>query len=232
MLQQHDLHLNGLSASAAHNLASTDFGLWSATLAGDADAFEELVAPHLDELLKAAGRDLRYHVSLGDLRAEDLTPEELVGETLLRTWRDRCRRPLSRALRPWLLDLQLEVLAQLVDQEEKQPGFISLEAPVPPPPVYDDDEEFWEWYQPDDAARWEDVLPVVGHSREEFALELLETAAPNLSPLARQVFVLRHIDGLSVGEICSALHLPPERVRTLWKEAVTGVLAAMEAHDG
>lgn len=36
---------------------------------------------------------------------------------------------------------------------------MSLEATVPDGPIYDDDEIFWEWYQPDERIRWEDVIP-------------------------------------------------------------------------
>lgn len=210
--------------------ADQSSALWRASLDGDEDAFELLVAPHLAELTSAAQRDLRYHVALGELREDDLTPEELVGETLLRGWRDRRRRPSTLALKPWLLGLQVRVLKRLVrkEQEARRLASVSLEARAPAAPVYDDGEEFWEWYQPDEATRWEDVLPSETTSREEVIETVLEQAVPNLSPIARQVFVLRHIHGLSAAEIGSCLQISQDRVRALWNDAITSVLHAIK----
>ena len=61
-------------------------------LAGDKDAYRRAVEPHLPELLAAAARELRYRRAVGDLRPQDLTADELVGETLARGWRDRARK--------------------------------------------------------------------------------------------------------------------------------------------
>ena len=60
---------------------------------GDEAAFNRLVEPHLEELLTAARMEVHHRVALGDLGQDDLAPEELVGETLVRAWSDRGRRP-------------------------------------------------------------------------------------------------------------------------------------------
>jgi DNA-directed RNA polymerase specialized sigma24 family protein len=181
---------------------------------------------HLDELFAAAQRDLRYHVLLGDLRQHDLSPEELVGETLLRAWRDRLRKPASLGIRPWLLGLQFRVLTRIVRQERLLQRLVStsLEAPVPEPPIYDDDESFLEWFQPDEMVRWEDILS--GDAHPEFALELLDRDIPGLSPLARQVLVLRRVHGLTFAEIASGLRIPSDRLSQLWREGCTRLAVA------
>src|SRR5246500_1089037 len=94
-----------------------DAGLWERCIDGDRQAFQQLMRSHLDELFAAAQRDLRYHVLLRDLRQHDLSPEELVGETLLPAWRDRLRKPASLRIQPWLLGLQFRVLTRIVRQE-------------------------------------------------------------------------------------------------------------------
>ena len=38
-------------------------------------AFDRLIAPHLDELLRAARRELRYRIALGELGSDDLSHE-------------------------------------------------------------------------------------------------------------------------------------------------------------
>mgnify|MGYP001477468958 FL=1 len=64
---------------------------WKAVLEGDRRAFRRLVEPYLDELLRAAHRELEHYRRLKALRPEDLTAEELVGETLITAWRQRHR---------------------------------------------------------------------------------------------------------------------------------------------
>lgn len=195
-----------------------DPALWDRSLGGDREAFQQLVSSYLDELFAAAQRDIRYHVALGDLQHPDITPEELVGETLLRAWRDRRRKPQSLGIRPWLLGLQFRVLTRIVRQEALFRRLIStsLEAPAPAAPVYDDDESFWEWFQPDETVRWEDVL--TSDAFPEPALELFDQDIPGLSPLARQVLALRQVHHLPFAEIASGLRISYERLSQLWRE--------------
>jgi RNA polymerase sigma-70 factor, ECF subfamily len=140
-------------AASPQQTPAPDAGVWERCMNGDRQAFQQLALPHLDELFAAAQRDLRYHVLLGDLRQHDLSPEELVGETLLRAWRDRLRKPASLGIRPWLLGLQFRVLTRIIRQERLLQRLVStsLEAPAPEPPIYDDDESFWGGSSP---TRW------------------------------------------------------------------------------
>jgi len=119
---------------------------WKAALRGDRAAFQATVAPHLEELLGAARRELSYRVALGNFGADDLTPEELVGEALLRAWQDRYRRPSPLGVKVWLLALLFRVARDLARREAglRRIPTESLEALVPPEPIYDDDEEFWD----------------------------------------------------------------------------------------
>jgi DNA-directed RNA polymerase specialized sigma24 family protein len=156
---------------------------WKATLRGDQRAFQATVAPHLEELLDAARRELRYRVALGNFGADDLTPEELVGEVLLQAWQDRYRRPSSLGVKAWLLALLFRVARDLARREARLRRIPteSLEELVPPEPIYDDDEEFWEWYQPDELTRWEDVVEAPAMTPEEVAAadeQLTRTSDP------------------------------------------------------
>ena len=79
--------------------------------------FDRLVASHLDELLRAARRELRYRIALGELGRDDLSPEELVGETLARAWKDRHRRPALLGTRAWLHALLHRVAESIARRE-------------------------------------------------------------------------------------------------------------------
>src|ERR1700745_61834 len=100
-------------AASPQQTPAPDAGVWERCMDGDRQSFQQRALSHLDELFAAAQRDLRYHVLLGDLRQHDLSPEELVGETLLRAWRDRLRERASLGIRPWLLGLQFRVLTRI-----------------------------------------------------------------------------------------------------------------------
>lgn len=82
-------------AMPTHGMSSEGDAAWARCLDGDRDAFHGLIGPYLDELFAAAQRDIRYHTAVADLGDSDLSAEELVGETLLRAWRERRPRHSS-----------------------------------------------------------------------------------------------------------------------------------------
>ena len=193
---------------------------WRDALTGDREAFNRLVAPHLDELLRAARRELRCRVALGELRPDDLSPEELVGETLVRAWADRQRRPPLLGVRAWLLALLFRVSESIARREARLRKLapVSLEAKPPPEPFYDDDESFWEWYQPDDMTRWEDVLAEPTSLTPEEVVES-EERLRSLAPRERLVYVLHDIHRLSPAEVAQAAGVPPDEVLRLLAKA-------------
>lgn len=184
------------------------------------DAFRAQVEPHLGELLSAAKHELEYRQAVGDLTLDDLTAEELVGEALARAWRDRHRRPPLLGLRPWLLGLLFRVADSLARQEarRREAAAVSLEAPVPPEPP-DDDESFWEWYQPDESTRWEDVIPAAAATPEQIVAALERKEGRALPRTAQRLLLLTGVHRLSVAEAASALHIPAAEATRLLEEA-------------
>lgn len=128
----------------------------------DEEAFRGLVEPITKDLIRAAESDLAFYVESGYLHEEDFTPEEIAGEGLLYAWAHRNVKPRKMSLRSWLLGTQYRVMRGLVNnlrryRREKE---VSLDEPVPDnPDAHDTEEWFWDWYQPDRALLWEDVIP-------------------------------------------------------------------------
>ena len=193
---------------------------WEAALGGDRAAFNKVVEPYLGELLDAARREVRYRVALGDLGPDDLSPEELVGETLARAWRDRRRRPPLLAARAWLLALLFRVSENIVRKERRFRSLadVSLEGKVPPEPIYDDDEEFWEWYQPDEMTRWEDVAAEPTSLTPEEVVKAEESLRA-LAPRTRLVYVLHDVHHLTLGEVAQALGISADEAARCLAEA-------------
>ena len=191
---------------------------WEAALRGDRAAFHAIVTPHLKELFEAARRELHYRVAIGDLGPDDLTPEELAGEVLIRAWQDRHRRPPGLGTRTWLLALLFRVVEDIARREARFRNLarVSLEAPVPAEPVYDDDESFWEWYQPDEMTRWEDVVPDRSSKSPEQAAAAAEAFPRSVDPRTRHVFLLAEVYRVPLPEAARALGLSlPEAARRL-----------------
>jgi RNA polymerase sigma-70 factor (ECF subfamily) len=203
--------------STRSNAESED--AWKAVLDGDREAFQAAVRPYLGELLQAARREVRYRVALGDFRADDPTAEELVGEVLIRGWQTRHDRQSALPLRVWLLALLYRVAHDLSRREARQTRVPaqSLEEPVPPEPIYDDDEEFWEWYQPDEMTRWEDVVEAPTMTPEEEA-GIDEELIRGLDPRAREIFLLCELHRVPLTEAALVLGISVEEAARLLEE--------------
>ncbi len=158
--------------------------LWQRALDGDRDAFEEALAPHRDTLLAAARRKVSARVAEGALRERVLTPEELVGETLLRAFDHRARyEPEQMSLRAWLLGIQYRTLNRLVRDEQRYDTqkAISLDAEVPARDEQDAvEEDFYEFYQPFDVTTYEELIP----SQQPADVEI-DTRGRSLTPEER-----------------------------------------------
>ncbi|HMB92604.1 MAG TPA: hypothetical protein VKP65_17255 [Rhodothermales bacterium] len=147
-------------------MVQTDFSTEDVQAVKDEEAFQKAVKPQLDALTEAAQQALTFYVEQQHIHADDLTPEEVVGETLIYAWQHRERRPAPMSLRGWLLGTQYRVLRGLVQDIEtyREDKVLSLDEPIPNDPssfrATDDTQEwFWEWYQPDAVLTWEDVTP-------------------------------------------------------------------------
>src|SRR5690606_25414081 len=109
---------------------------------------------------RVARHELDYYVHAGYLHRQDLEPEDVVGEALIRAWDQLKQRPEQMSLRGWLLGIEYRTMQHLVEKMRgyRQEKAISLDEALPiNPDNMDVQEWFWEWYQPDANMTWEDV---------------------------------------------------------------------------
>jgi len=166
----------------------------------DKDKFNELIAPYLDILQKAAGRDISYYVNIGELDPGELNALGLVDEALIYAWRYKSRRPVNLSLKAWLLSILHRTLERLIAKHKKATGgvpTVSLEEEVPHAPDEPED-EFWDWHQPDDFTRWEDIVPGDMPTPEE---ALAEKEEQDELPMNYHVRQLYHRDSLPAQEV-------------------------------
>jgi DNA-directed RNA polymerase specialized sigma24 family protein len=136
-----------------------------------------LVRPHLEELYHFIRRELAYHRALGDLAPSDATADEILDSTLVRGYERFPQRPQHLEVLPWLTGLALEVLEEEMAAHRVRERRVATEEREPETPmdVTDDiDTEIYEFYQPDEVVRLEDVLPNPESPIPEEAEALLE----------------------------------------------------------
>ncbi len=206
-----------IGAASCPQDPDTEARFWEAAARDDKAAFSALVEPLLGDLEELARHEIVYFTSLGDLDEDWITPKELVGETLTVAWRGRRRKPRALSLKAWLSGVLLRTAERIARHRRRVRAVeeaVSLEDRVPPPAAYDDDEEFWEWYQPDDLTRYEDILPATSVTPEDVAF-VLESAEQRkrLPALERRVLLLHDRQHLPLPEVAVILRRSVEEVR-------------------
>lgn len=178
-------------------------------------AFGQTVKAHLEELLSSARHHIAYHVARGDLPKDSLTPEELVGETLIRAFEGRARQPQD--VRSWLLALETRTLDEIIAKNlwEQELWAVHIEDPIPPKNPLDLDDTFWDWYQPDEAPpHAEDLIPSAGVVQDE-----TREAAIQLPVEQWRAWLLSEEHGLTVEQVAAALRTTAERAASLIRAA-------------
>lgn len=207
----------------------TEGETWDKALAGDKAAFQQAIAGALDSLRIAAEHELNYAVSVGDLDEDYLSPDELVGEIIDRAWKSRKRKPADLEIRAWLHGLLFRVFDAIVRKRWRQRAeeSVSLEARVPEPPLYDDDESFYEWYQPDDVTRWEDVI-ADGSPSPEAVAAALEKGKLSLPATPRRLLLLHDRLEVSLASSARILNLKVREAGAMLADARKRVLETDE----
>ncbi len=193
---------------------------------GDAKAaFDALVNREMSALLEAARHEVAYYEDVGDFPPGYMSPEELVGAAMIRAWERRKKRPEGMQPRTWLY-LQLfrtaDALAgrrrNIQKHETLSSDQVIPDDPLVLDPLYDDDEEFYEWFQPDEALKWEDVIPSTAIAPEEL-LSVCESEPGRLNALERRAAVLYFRLGFSFAQVCAATGKKPEELAGILENA-------------
>jgi len=177
--------------------------------------FGELVRPLLPELKRFVQRELVYLQARGDLAPEDPALDDVVDETLARACESLPQHARRLGLVPWLYQIAVTVLSEEVARRQAEEGrMVSLEDRLPVhlrEPHEDDDENLFEYWQPDEVLRLEDVIPA-GNATPEAELsakEMHRFAAALLADLPtswRRALVLCRVEALSTDAAARVLH--------------------------
>ncbi len=203
----------------------TDKGLWEKIVAGDREAFDALVEQEMAGLLEAARHEIRYYEDVGDFPPRYMTPEELVAEAMIHAWDHRKKKPEGMQPRAWLYAMLFKAADALAARRRaiQEHETLSTDERIPDDPlvldpVYDDDEEFYEWYQPDEALKWEDTLPADTLPPEQI-IAFCEREPQGLAPVERRAALLYFRLDFDMEQVCRILQRKPEEVGPMLEKA-------------
>jgi RNA polymerase sigma-70 factor (ECF subfamily) len=189
--------------------------------------FMSLVRERLSELYDYVRHELAAREAVGNLVPDDLTPDDVVDDVILRAYREFVRNPEEQPGDDWLRRLAKERIRSEVRRRrwEREHG-MHIEDDIPETSPSEDaamlGEQILYFHQPDEDLRVEDVIqdpsaPVPGDDDDDDERRALrrcvDVALAELPRLWRRTLVLRHMKGLTIGEIARVLHLPEAEVR-------------------
>lgn len=184
------------------------------------------VDANLSRLTRFAQRELRYREVNGQLRPNLVSPEEVVGETIVTALGYSADKPDRLALEPWLYRLAMRCIDDLVQKAEPEAA-VYLDQGVRQPNVQASDEAQLQFHQPDETMVTQDNIPdrntatpeQIAYSDEMIAM--VEVALLGVQGEDREAFLLFGIEGFSPEEIAMIGDRTVEEVRN-------SILAARE----
>lgn len=167
------------------------------------------VEPCLDGLYDFARHEITYLQDRGDLSPSDIQPDELVDSVVVTAWERQTHKPDEAGFRAWLFQLAMEILDDEVRQHAQRAQNISLETVVSR--GYDpDDDSIYEFYQPDEVLRVEDLIAVNDEAVEY--QRYVPTVMAQLPRAWRRALLLRDLFDLTPEQIASALDMEPASI--------------------
>jgi RNA polymerase sigma factor (sigma-70 family) len=175
---------------------------------------------NLEKLERFVERELRYRGNSGQMRVEQITAEEVIGEAIANALDGRTEKPEKVTLEPWLYFLSRAAIDHLAEQARSGEGEVGLDSSVRREEVSDSDEAMLQFHHPDEMLTNENVIADGGTATpEEIAasdevMGMIEAALGNAHHQDREAFILFTMEGFTVQEIAVITGRKPEEVRT------------------
>lgn len=191
--------------------------------------FFDLIEDHLDTVYNTVRRELTYLECSGSVPAGYLSVGDIVDATILNGLNRFERRPTEFSVRDWLTQLAFETVeaeAQAARRAVPE-GAASIEAepeaPAEDPTVADQD--MFEFYQPDDVLRLEELIADDGGTDPETEMSChdiavtLHRAIADLPSVERRVLYRLRLDHATLAETADLLGLSEAEVEEIAEKA-------------
>lgn len=186
--------------------------------AADVSRYVNLNLPRLQRFVE---RELRFRESSARLRDGQISPEEVIDETISHALGDHHDRPERISLEPWLYRLAMRSIDRLTNQTRTENGSVALESQLRPGPTGGtaSDEPMMQFHQPDEMFTNETTIadmriatPEDVAAQDEL-VAMVEAALRNTKHEDREAFILFTMEGFTTHEIAAITSRKPEEVR-------------------
>jgi len=194
------------------------------------------VNANLVRLERFVDRELRYRVATGQIREDQISREEVIDEVMVSALSHEEEKPDGLSMESWLFRLALRAVRRLA-QATVDTANVSLDAPAGTPNVTGSDENVLQYHQPDDSLREESVIrdenartPEEILASEEMVSQL-DLVLHEVSPQAREAFVLFTLEGFTVDEIARITDQSADRIRKSIRHAREQIQRKLPTHN-
>lgn len=176
----------------------------------DRQAFLGVIEAHLDTLQRFARREIAARLASGEVLPGQVTPDDVVNAVIETAAREFPRRPKDLSLDRWLVQLVLDNMKKEVARAREMGGPLRLEEASAVPGSA---EGFFDFYQPDEVVKLEDLLPASEIPTPEQEIERWEfqrwinQTLSHLPSQWRLALVLHGAEGYSVEDTARLLGL-------------------------
>jgi len=173
---------------------------------------------NLPRLKQFIENELSYRTNSGQLREDQVSPEEVLDEVMLSALSDGGTGSRFLSEESWFQGLALQAIRRLLEANADSAD-VSLDVPARSQNVSGSDENILQYHQPDDQPQGEGVLrdshvrtPEEIFLNEELVAQL-DIVLHELSAPDREAFVLYTLEGFTIDEISRLSDRPPDQVR-------------------
>jgi RNA polymerase sigma factor (sigma-70 family) len=185
---------------------------------------EKWLSTNLTALKSFIEHELQYRISAGELRRDQITPEEVMDEAVLSALSHENGRAALLPSDRWFQRLALQAVRRLV-RASSDIGNLSLDDPAGTENVVGDVDNVLRHLPPDEAPPEEILIGNLGEPSPEQLVATeemvgqLDAVLREVSSLDREAFVLYALEGFTVDEISRLVGRPPEQVRQAIRKA-------------
>lgn len=129
------------------------------------ETFFSVISPHLERMKEFARHAITEAEARGDLSADEITPEDVVDETVVQAYSEFVKNGAPGDIRAWLLRLlsrqlereirQARARVVSIDTEESEPDA----TPTHEEPDYTPSDDFLDLYQPEQDLNLDEIIP-------------------------------------------------------------------------
>jgi RNA polymerase sigma factor (sigma-70 family) len=202
-------------------------------------SFRQAIRPHLSRLRRLARFEIDHLRARGQLMSDYPSADDLMDEVLARAYSDPDllinKEPLDVARK--LSRLVIDVAKEEAARDRTRRRTLSLEGPPPREPTdIEIDETFYDFFQPDEATKVEDLAADRSSDPEEVVIrdemrQRFASLLANLPAAWRRAIILARVEDMPLAAVARVLNTTEDKVRD-WLERADNFIRARLADEG